>query len=146
MDESARRLDWSELEVPADVPPLDVVPSHAHVFMFSAVTWNRHQIHYCAEAAKAEGHEGVVVQRALLGNYLANMLSRWIGNAGELRQLEWKVRKSALPGRRLRCSGTAVRLLRAAHGRVAECELRIADDDGADIVIGKALIAERTPG
>lgn len=91
--------------LPVVVPDQVFMPSLMQVFMFSAVTWNRHHIHYSREAAQREGHQDVVVQRALLGNYFAQHLQRWMGPQGQIQALQWRVRRSAYPGQALRCRG-----------------------------------------
>jgi len=78
---------------------LSVTPDCMQVFMFSAVTWNRHHIHYNREQAIEEGLPDVVVQRGLIGNFLARMLNRWIDGRGEVRRLKWQMRRSAVPAR-----------------------------------------------
>jgi hydroxyacyl-ACP dehydratase HTD2-like protein with hotdog domain len=45
-------------------------PDRRQLFMFSAITWNRHAIHYDRQSAREEGLPDVVVQRALIGNFL----------------------------------------------------------------------------
>jgi hydroxyacyl-ACP dehydratase HTD2-like protein with hotdog domain len=115
------------------IPELVVTPTITQIFSFSAVTWNRHKIHYNKDAALAEGHRDVVVQRALLGNYLALLLDQWLGQHGVVRKLSWKVLSSAVPGKPLRCQGKA-----SIDGRTAHCELTIVDDLGNEIATGKA--------
>jgi hypothetical protein len=73
--------------------------------MFSAITWNRHRIHYEPDAARAEGHADVVAQRALIGNLFARHVQTWLGTEGRLQRLGWRVLASATPGQRLRCQG-----------------------------------------
>ena len=42
-------------QLPLVLPELRVLPTPMQIFMFSAITWNRHHIHYSADAARAEG-------------------------------------------------------------------------------------------
>ena len=93
--------------MPIRLPDLVVTPSRIQIFMFSAVTWNRHLIHYSDAAAKIDGHADVVVQRGLLGNFLARQLTAWIGDAGCLRRLTWRVTSSAYPDQELICESSA---------------------------------------
>lgn len=123
------------------IPQLTVVPTTAHLFMFSAVTWNRHRIHYSKQAAVAEGHADVVVQRALLGNYLARMLGQWLGDRGEIRELSWKVLSSAAPGFALHCIGEAT----SVDDHTYDCALRIVDDQETVIVTGNARCVLNEP-
>lgn len=90
---------------PAVLPELRVRPSAMQVFMFSAVTWNRHHIHYSAEAARAEGHPNVLVQRSLIGNYFARHAQAWLGTQGRVARLSWRVTGPAVPDQWLRCNG-----------------------------------------
>lgn len=137
---SAPELPWNESGVPSILPALTVSPTPGQLFMFSAATWNRHHIHYSAQAARAEGHPDVVVQRGLIGNYLARLITRWLGDRGELRALSWKVRRSAVPGRPLRCEGQVTARREVRSGRHLCCSLRVVDADGNLVAEGAAEV------
>ena len=134
------RLAKGPLTLPLPLPPLTLLPSAGQVFMFSAVTWNRHHIHYSEEAARAEGHLGVVVQRALIGNFLARLLTQWLDGAGEIRSLAWKVVKSARPGQQLLCSGEVVSTEERDGHEVLHCDLKLADADDNLLATGTATL------
>jgi hydroxyacyl-ACP dehydratase HTD2-like protein with hotdog domain len=132
--------DWRGLELPVPIPELVVRPDHMQVFMFSAVTWNRHRIHYDKDAALADGHPDIVVQRGLIGDFLARLLTEWLGDSGEIRQLSWRVHQSAIPGQALHCSGDLVTIDFADGIGSAECELKMQDETGRDIASGRARL------
>jgi hydroxyacyl-ACP dehydratase HTD2-like protein with hotdog domain len=73
--------------------------------MFSAVTWNRHHIHYSKDATVSEGLPDIVVQQGLIGNYLARLITNWNGNSTELCKLTWNVTRITLPGKDIICQG-----------------------------------------
>jgi hydroxyacyl-ACP dehydratase HTD2-like protein with hotdog domain len=129
------------VEVSMDIPELVVTPDHTQVFMFSAVTWNRHHIHYDKDAAIAEGFPDVVVQRGLIGNFLARLLTTWLGKHGEIRALSWKVTRSAFPGTTLRCRGRVVAVEPGETGRTVSCELAVLDGDNQTVASGNARVA-----
>jgi len=86
-----------------DLPSIEYCLDSTQVFMFSAITWNRHKIHYDQVEAKKEGHQSVLIQRGLIGN----LFTRFIGELFLdvfIQRLEWKVFSSAFPGDRLSCS------------------------------------------
>lgn len=120
------------------LPELSLKPTAAQVFMFSAVTWNRHHIHFCADAARAEGHSGVVVQRGLIGNFLARMLTQWLGGKGEIRALSWKVIKSAMPGQELRCRGEVTGSEEREGRKRLRCALSVVDAQERVLAEGSA--------
>lgn len=88
---------------PICLPDLMVKPTREMIFMFSAVTWNRHKIHYSDVYAKSEGHRDIVVQRGLLGNFIARQIGGWLPENGHIRRLKWRVVDSAYPDEVLIC-------------------------------------------
>lgn len=133
-------LPWDELALPLRLPELSVLPTAAQLFMFSAVTWNRHHIHYSDEAARAEGHAGIVVHRGLLGNFLARMLTGWLGDSGQIRTLSWRVLRSAGVDAPLRCEGEVIAQEAQRSRRLLRCELRVVDVDLNPIAEGAAEV------
>ena len=129
--------------LPLALPELQVVPDHMQIFQFSAITWNRHHVHYSKDAALAEGLPDVVVQRALLGDFLARAVGDWAGEEADLRELSWKVRSSATPNVRLRCQGEVVAVDACDGATFANCDLRIVRDDDELVASGAARLELR---
>lgn len=119
---------------------LRVTPSRTQLFSFGAITWNRHKIHFDRAHAEAEGFEDVVVQRGLLGDFLARSVQRWAGPGARLERLMWKVSQSAFPDQELRCQGEVTKVSREGEASVAECALRIMNPEGAQIAAGEARV------
>jgi acyl dehydratase len=132
---------WDDLTLPCWLPELVVTPDAMQLFMFSAVTWNRHHIHYSRDAAVREGLPDTPVHRALLGNYFARMLGRWAGHDAALCELSWKVHRSAFPGRPLRVLGQAEAREMRGNGSHVRISLTMLDDRGETVASGTALLA-----
>jgi hydroxyacyl-ACP dehydratase HTD2-like protein with hotdog domain len=122
------------------IPDLKITPDVMQIFMFSAATWNRHQIHYSKDAALAEGHKDIVVQRALIGNFLARLLTDWLGDGGEIRELSWKVVQSALPGKTLRCTGVVTERTKSGSHPILTCELKVLNAEEQTVATGSARV------
>jgi hydroxyacyl-ACP dehydratase HTD2-like protein with hotdog domain len=131
---------WNEIHPATELPTLTVVPSRMQLFMFSAATWNRHHVHYSRDAAVSEGLPDVVVHRALLGDFLARLLTNWLGDAGDIRQLNWRVQQSALPDRPLRCTGKVVGKSHEGGHQIANCQLEIRNEQNQVIAAGDAQV------
>jgi hydroxyacyl-ACP dehydratase HTD2-like protein with hotdog domain len=139
-DTRTRLARWAQARPGTTLPELVKIPDHRQIFMFSAATWNRHAVHYSTTSAQSEGFRDVVVQRALIGNYLAQLITEWIGEEGELEQLQWKVVHSAYPGDTLTCSGEVVENLALESGRRIRCEVRMMNQEGQIIARGEARV------
>ena len=122
------------------IPELVKSPDYKQIFMFSAITWNRHEIHYNHQFAQKEGHKSVVVQRALFGNYLSQLLTDWIGQQGELTFLEWKVIRSAIPGDTLICQGEVSGSFMENGLLIIKCKVQIINQNSEIIVTGNSKI------
>ena len=134
------KLCWENVSVTTQIPELIVCPDHTQVFMFSAVTWNRHHIHYSKDAAISEGLPDIVVQRALIGNFLARLITDWIGDGAELRKLEWKVTRSALPGKDIVCRGKIKERIDSEDEKYVICEVTASNENDELIASGDAVV------
>jgi hydroxyacyl-ACP dehydratase HTD2-like protein with hotdog domain len=134
------KLTWEDVSVTTQIPELTVCPDHTQVFMFSAVTWNRHHIHYNKDAAVSEGLPDVVVQRALIGNFLAKLMTNWIGDGAELRKLAWKVTRSALPGKDIICRGRIKDKTDSEGEKCIICEVTASSENDELIASGDATV------
>lgn len=137
------KLNWQDISVDEQIPELTVRPDHTQIFMFSAATWNRHHIHYSKDAAISEGLADVVVQRALIGNFLARLMTDWVGDGAELRKLSWKVARSALPGKDIICRGRIKDKTDSDGEKRIVCEVTASNESDELIASGDATVAFR---
>lgn len=137
---SEQPLVWNSISEGDEITALRKQPSYMQLFMFSAATWNRHLIHYNTEFAHGDGLADVAPHRALIGSFLAQMLSNWAGDAGRVSRLEWSVRGSALPGKDLTCKGTVVSKRFEGDKRLVECSVWAEDEEGVSLAPGKAVV------
>lgn len=134
------KISWNSIAEGSEIPPLTKKPTHVQLFMFSAITWNRHLIHYNAEYARRDGLPGCCVHRALIGNYLVQLLSGWIGTDGKIAKVEWNVRASALPGDTLVCKGKVLKKRTEGEKKVAECEIWVEKNNGEMVAPGRGEV------
>lgn len=134
------KLEWDEILVGQSLPELVKLPTYAHLFMFSATTWNRHLIHYNAEYARQDGLPDVAVHRALIGNYLVQLMKSWAGRSGKITSVEWNVRSTAIPGDALVCKGIVVDKIENDAYRSVECEIWVEKSDGQLVAPGRGTI------
>lgn len=132
--------DWGSLELPAPIPEIVVTPDRMQIFMFSAATWNRHRIHYDKDAALDEGLPDVVVQRSLIGNFFARLLTQWLGDTGDICELSWRVVTSVLPDVALRCAGQVLTIETVDVARYAGCDVHMTDESGTTVATGRARV------
>lgn len=131
--------DFSNLTPGTSVTSLSIRTSPMQLFMYSAITWNRHHVHYSKDAAIAEGLPDVVVHRGLMGNFLTRMLEGWMGENGEIQTVNWKVISSATPSDELLCTGLVTEVSKESTGTLANLEVFI-NQDKRIVALGEATV------
>jgi len=126
--------------VGAELGKLVKKPDIRQLFMFSAITWNRHTIHYNRQCARNDGLPDIVVQRALIGNFFAELLERWAQDCGDILRLEWKVVRSAFPGDTLTSSGVVRKKSMVRGEALIECDLEMVNQDDDLIADGAGTV------
>lgn len=133
---------YEDVVIGDELPTVTKMPDTIQLFMFSASTWNLHRIHFDADFAREhDGLPNVLAHRPLLGSFLAQLLTGWLGDDGKLKRLEWSNRGPALPGDTLVCRGRVTGKHRDAAGALVECDVWIEKAGGEVIVPGKAVVA-----
>jgi hydroxyacyl-ACP dehydratase HTD2-like protein with hotdog domain len=133
-------LRWEDISEKTHIPELVVRPDLAQIFMFSAITWNRHHIHYSKDAAVSEGLPDIVVQRGLIGNFLARLITNWVGDSAELAKLTWKVTRSALPGQEIICRGEIEEIINSENEKYLLCKVAASNENNELIASGSAKV------
>lgn len=88
------------------LPERELVPDSIQLFLYNAVLFNAHRIHYDRPyATEVEGYPDLVVPGPLMGDWLTQCVVEWLGEDGELLALEYSNRKAAFVGETLRCGG-----------------------------------------
>lgn len=132
---------FEELQVGSEISPITKEVTKVQIFMFSAVTWNRHRIHYDSDFAQTHDKlPNVLAQRPLLGSFLAQMLFDWVGEKGKIKRVEWSNRGPAVPDDILTCHGKIVKKCVIDGEHLVELEVWIENQRGEHIVPGKAEV------
>ena len=115
------------------LPLLRKAPNEAAIFFYSAATWNGHRIHYDREYARSEGHQDMVLQGTLQGNWLIELVQSWLGVRGRVVRLKYRNVRTAYVNQDFTVKGTITKVSGAptAEGRAtAEFEVAVEGPDG----------------
>jgi hydroxyacyl-ACP dehydratase HTD2-like protein with hotdog domain len=105
-------------------------PDMVSLFMFAAVTWAVHRVHYDSSYARSEGLPGAILPGWMLSAYLCELAER-IEPAHPLRKLDVRYQAMAFPGDALTCRRSA------ADGD--EATLTIGNQNDVTIATAKAV-------
>ena len=108
-------------------------------FLYNAVLWNAHRIHFdYPYATEVEGYPGLVVAGPLMGDWLTQCVLEWMGEQGSLLSFEYSNRKAAFTGEVLRSGGKVVSS-DPETGKV-NLDLHVMNEADEIITPGKAVV------
>ncbi len=129
----------SELRSGQPIEGRAYTPTNVSLFMYNAAIWNPHRIHYDEKyTTEVERHPGVVIDGPLQGDWLAQVVTNWLGQDGELIEFEYSNRKASYLGQTL-TSGGEVESVDPDSGEV-HLKLYIKDEEGEVTSPGSAVV------
>lgn len=136
----AKQLYFEDLKVGDEIPTMVKNPTRAQLFMYSAITWNVHRIHYDRDYAKVEEHPDVLVHGPLQGAFLGQYMTDWIGSEGTLKKIAWSNRGRAFPEEPYVMKGR-IKDKRSEKGlNMVDCEIWGENKEGEHLAIGSATV------
>ncbi len=121
------------------LPQREFKVDNVELFMYNAVLWNAHRIHFdYPYATEVEGYPGLVIAGPQMGDWLSQCVTDWLGEDGELESLEYRNRRAAYIGDAL-YSGGSVTAVDAGQGRV-RLKLFIRNQKGEEILPADATV------
>jgi hydroxyacyl-ACP dehydratase HTD2-like protein with hotdog domain len=109
------------------------------LFLYNAVLWNAHRIHYDHPyATGVEGYDGLVNAGPLMGDWLTQCVLEWLDEDGELASFEYSNRRASIIGETLRSGGRVTRV--DPSSRTVTVELWLQHEDGETGTPGTAVV------
>jgi 3-methylfumaryl-CoA hydratase len=101
--------DMRTLQEGQELPAREFNPDTIQLFLYNALLWNAHRIHFdYPYAREVEGYPGLVMAGPLLGDWLHQCVVDWLGDNGRLVEIEYSNRRAAYIGDTLRSTGRIV--------------------------------------
>ena len=129
--------DSATLRVGDPLPQREHTATAVSLFLYNAVIWNAHRIHYDEPyTTQVEKHPGVVIDGPLQGDWLAQVVTDWLGDDGQLVSFEYSNRRASILGETLTAGGT----ITAIDGNEVTLELAITNERGEVTTPGGAVV------
>ena len=121
------------------LPEREFCSDNVQLFLYNAVLWNAHRIHFDHPyATEVEGYPGLVLAGPLMGDWLTQCVLEWLDDGGELLSVEYSNRIAAYTGDLLR-SGGRVRSV-DPETQTAVLDVYIENEAGEAITPGTARV------
>lgn len=135
-----QQLFFEDVNVEDHIPVQEKHPNTKQLFMYSAISWNVHRIHYDEEYAKKEEHPTVLVHGPLQGAFLGQFMTDWISPGGTLKKLAYSNRGRAFPDEPYRMKGRITGKRIDGEQHLVECEIWGENQAGDRLATGSATV------
>jgi 3-methylfumaryl-CoA hydratase len=127
------------VEVGTAVPGFTRVSDEVQQFLYNAVLYNAHRIHFDHPyATQVEGYPGLVVAGPLLGDWLHQCVEEWLGDEGQIARINYSNRGAAYVGDTLHVGGEVTAV--DADAGTASLSVWVRNDAGDTLVPGEVSV------
>jgi len=130
----SKQLSFENISVGEEIPSLRKRISLIQMVMYAAATWDFYRHHYDYEFVRAKGYPAPFVDGQMLGAFLAQMVTSWMGDESTLKRLSFSFRAMAFPGDVLTCRGKVGEKFIRDKEKLLSLDLWIENQKGEKIV------------
>ena len=129
-----------------EIPSLTKQPTTRQLVMWAGASGDYYPIHYDKDFAQSRGLPGVIVQGQLVGSFLGQLVTDWIGEQGILRKLTCSYKGMNYPGEAIIYKGRVNKRYVKDGECYVECSLWAENDKEEKTVTGMAVAIMPTRG
>lgn len=133
-------MNFDDVKISDEIPPLDIVVSTVQMIMYCAVTWDFARYHYDPNFVKELGFPQPVVDPQMHGAFMARALTDWISESGKIRKISLRYRAPCFLGDTLTYSAKVIDKYIKDGERYVDCDLVVTKENGLCPVEGTATI------
>jgi acyl dehydratase len=123
-----------------EVTPLVKEPTPRQLVMWAGAVGDYMPIHYDREYARSRGLKGIIVHGQLVGAFLGQLMTDWVGQQGTLRKLSCSYKGMNYPGEAVTLRGKVLRKYIRGGEHFVECSLWAENPKGEKTASGAATV------
>jgi len=134
------KVFYEDVKINDKIPSLIKQPTTRQLVKWAGVSGDYYEIHYDKDIAQKSGLPGVVVHGKLVVSFLAQMITDWIGEDGDLKVISCGYRGLLYPGEDAICNGKIAKKYVEDGKHYAECEIWVENSKNQSVIKGKAIV------
>jgi len=134
------QLYYEDVSVGSEIIPLVKQPTTRQLVMWAGAVGDYMPIHYDKDFAQSRGLSGVIVHGQLVGAFLGQLMTDWIGERGTLRRLSCSYKGMNYPGETITAKGKVTKKYVRNGQHYVECSLWAENAKGEKTASGMAIV------
>ena len=123
-----------------EVTPLVKEPTTRQLVMWAGAVGDYLPIHYDKDFAQSRGLSGVIVHGQLIGAFLGQLMTDWVGEQGTLRKMSCSYKGMNYPGEAVTLRGKVTKKYVRGGECCVECSLWAENPKGEKTASGMAIV------
>jgi acyl dehydratase len=136
-----KQLFYDEVQIGQALPALVKHPTKRQLVKWAGAAGEFYELHYDKDFAQSKGLPGVIVHGMLMGSFLGQMVTDWIGDEGTLKKLNTMNRAIVFPDQDLTCQGIVTKKYLLDEEGIIECDVWLENAGGEKAVTGMAIVS-----
>jgi acyl dehydratase len=136
----SKQLCYQDVSLGDEVTPLAKQPTTQQLVMWAGAVGDYQPIHYDKDFAQSRGLTGVIVHGQLVGAFLGQLMTDWIGEKGTLRKLSCSYKGMNYPGEVINFKGKVTKKYVEDGQNCVECSLWAENAKGEKTASGTAVV------
>jgi len=136
----SEQLYYQDVSLGSEVSSLTKQPTTQQLVMWAGAVGDYQPIHYDKDFAQSRGLAGVIVHGQLVGAFLGQLMTDWIGEKGALRKLSCSYKGMNYPGEVIAFKGKVTRKYVEGGQHFIECRLWAENPEGEKTASGTAVV------
>jgi len=131
---------YQDVSLGDEVTPLAKQPTTRQLVMWAGAVGDYQPIHYDKDFARSRGLSGVIVHGQLVGAFLGQLVTDWIGEKGTLRKLSCSYKGMNYPGEVITFKGKVTKKYVEDGQHFVDCRLWAENARGEKTASGMAIV------
>lgn len=137
---------YQDVSLGDEVTPLAKQPTTRQLVMWAGAVGDYQPIHYDKDFAQSRGLSGVIVHGQLVGAFLGQLMTDWIGEKGTLRKLSCSYKGMNYPGEVITFKGKVTKKYVEDGQHFVDCSLWAENARGEKTASGMAVVVLPSKG
>jgi len=142
----SEQLYYEDVTIGSEITPLVKQPTTRQLVMWAGAVGDYLPIHYDKDFAQSRGLPGVIVHGQLVGAFLGQLMTDWLGEQGILRRLSCSYKGMNYPGGVLTFRGKVTKKYVESEHYYVECSLWAENSKGEKTASGMAIVILHSRG
>jgi len=134
------QLYYQDVRKGDEVTPLVKEPTPRQLVMWAGAVGDYMPIHYDQDYARSRGLKGIIVHGQLVGAFLGQLMTDWVGKQGSLSKLSCSYKGMNYPGEKITLRGKVLRKYVRGGENFVECGVWAENPKGEKTASGTATV------